>query len=865
MPGSRLACFAWLALLLGSGVSPLRASELDECGRLLDSGRYEECIRLADRAIRSHRYGEDWPLLKAQAERALGLYEASRQTLESGLARYPWSIRLRWLAADVLRLVDQPQRAAQMLREIEQRASASPWRYTDAENLVDLGRSALQMGADPRDVLEGFFERARRAQPRLRAAYLAIADLALAKHDAALAGEVLQEAAQRFPHDAEILYRIAQAEAATARDRSDAALAAALEANPRHVPSLLLLANRSIDAEDFESATALLRRALAVNPRHPEAYALLAVIAHLTNDPKGAEAFRTAALQSWSTNPQVDHVIGRELSRHYRFAEGAAAQRRALAFAPDYVPARMQLAQDLLRLGEEAPGWLHAETAFRADEYDVIAYNLLELRDRLEQFTTLDSEHFRIRMQAQEAAVYGKRVVDLLERAHASLCAKYGLDFGGRVTVEIFPQPHDFAVRTFGMPAVSGYLGVCFGNVITANSPVSSREHPTNWESVLWHEFAHVVTLRLTRNRIPRWLSEGISVYEERQADPTWGQSMNPRYRQMILDGELTPIGSLSAAFHAPKSGFHLQWAYYESSLVVEFLVGRYGFDALKSVLRDLGAGLPIEEALPRHTAPWPQLEHAFADFARRRAEQLAPQADWETVDVKALAADDGEALREWLDEHPRSVPALVQLAVQRAEEEQTTEAIALLERAVRLYPAQTGPDSPYRLLARLYERSGQAAEQRRVLETLCRFDAHAVEPRLRLIELQEQSGDWSAVQQTAEALLAVDPMIPEAWRALARAAERTGNDDRLIDACRALLALNTDDAADWHFRLARALHRRGDPAAREHVLLALERAPRFREALALLLAMKRSKDGSKDNNTGLPDTLEPQSRAESD
>jgi len=51
--------------------------------------------------------------------------------------------------------------------------------------------------------------------------------------------------------------------------------------------------------------------------------------------------------------------------------------------------------------------------------------------------------------------------------------------------VEIFPEQKDFAVRTFGMPGNPGYLGVCFGSVITANSPASQSANPANWEDVL--------------------------------------------------------------------------------------------------------------------------------------------------------------------------------------------------------------------------------------------------------------------------------------------------------------------------------------------------------------------------------------------
>jgi len=46
----------------------------------------------------------------------------------------------------------------------------------------------------------------------------------------------------------------------------------------------------------------------------------------------------------------------------------------------------------------------------------------------------------------------------------------------------------------------------------------------------------------------------------------------------------------------------------------------------------------------------------------------------------------------------------------------------------------------------------------------------------------------------------------------------------------------------DIHFRLARALHATGQPAeAKRHVLLALEEAPRFREAQQLLLQLVKT------------------------
>src|SRR5437588_11180035 len=85
----------------------------------------------------------------------------------------------------------------------------------------------------------------------------------------------------------------------------------------------------------------------------------------------------------------------------------------------------MQLAQDLLRLGQEEEGWRLADEVSRGDGYNVVAHNLMVLQEGLAKFQTLEDDGNVARMDAREAKIYGRRALDLLTRAKRELCAKY--------------------------------------------------------------------------------------------------------------------------------------------------------------------------------------------------------------------------------------------------------------------------------------------------------------------------------------------------------------------------------------------------------------------------------------------------------
>ena len=813
------------------------AADFSSVEKLYAAGKYVECMEAAREQVERRVWNDRWPRMLIRCQLTTGRYPAARATYQAALKRYSSNIPLRLLGIEVYRYNNDPHRAKLEQEKILQFVQSSPRRYSSKENLVALGRYFLARGEDAREVLEIFYDRARKSYPEYVDAYVATAELALEKHDYQLASESLDKAAKLRPDDPQIAYLSARAWQGSDAARAARSLTRALQLNPNHVPSLLLKASKLIDAEQYTAAEEVLTQVLTVNVLHPRAWAYHAAIAHLQGHYAGERELRDVALSCWETNPEVDFIIGEKLSRNYRFAEGARYQRSALSLNPRYLPAKFQLAQDLLRLGDEDSGWQMADEVHKTDGYNVVAHNLVTLHDTLKRFHTLEDSGLIVRMDAKEARIYGAQVIELLKEARSTLCQKYEVEPDKPVIVEIFPHQKDFAIRTFGLPGGAGFLGVCFGRVITANSPASQSQTPANWQAVLWHEFCHVVTLEKTNNKMPRWLSEGISVYEEMQRNPSWGQTMEPQYREMILSDDLTPVSQLSGAFLNPQSPIHLQFAYYESALVVEYVVQNYGLDILKRVLVDLGVGMPINESLARYVGSLERFDQEFAAFARGRANELAPEMDWSRDDLPERATT--EQWSAWIEDHPNNYWGLRRYAQALIRAERWADARQTLEHLHGLYPADTTSGNALELLGQVHRELNDSEAEQAVLEKLASITSDSLSTYLRLVELSAAAEDWSAVADYARQVISVNPLLPVGQEMMSRAAEKQDSYEQVVAALQALAEMDPIDPAELHFRMARSLTQLGRrDEARRQVLMALEDAPRFRAAHKLLLEL---------------------------
>ena len=828
------------------------AEELTESQQLFREGKFEKVIETANQITeRNSELEQDWVVLKCRAQLATGKYKDAKVTVDEGLKAHKDSIRIREVAAEVYRFNQDDSRADELQQEIGKLWLRSSWKFRNLEDMIVVGRFLLVDGIDPKTVLSRLYKPAAEQNPQQPEIEIAIAELALSKYDYQLAANHFRKAIKLDGNDPRSHFGLARAFHRSNDKLATESLNRVLKIDPKHVGAHLMLIEQQISAESYDDADDAIEKVLAVNPHQSDAWAYKAVLSHLASDHVEELRCRGEALKFWKSNPRVDHLVGLQLSRKYRFTESVAYQRRALVLDEGYIPAKIQLAHDLLRLGQELEGWKLAEEVFDADQYNVVANNLVALHDNLGKFATLKSDGFVVRMAQNEADIYGQQVLDLLIDAEKKLAKKYEVEIQKPVFIEIFPRQQDFAIRTFSMPGGAGFLGVCFGRVITMNSPAAQGSSLTNWKSVLWHEFCHVVTLQKTKNKMPRWLSEGISVYEEQLADPSWGDRMSPEYREMILGDDLTPVSKLSSAFLRAKTPRHLQFAYFESSLVVRFIVENFGLESLVGVLDALGKGIPINDAIARHTGPIHLLDKKFNQYATEAAKDYGKKFDWEKPTEPIAGV---EAWDTWLTEHENNFYGLLGLASAQLKDEQPKAALETVDTFDSLLGENTSESAAEMLKAAAWRQLEQIENETQALESVLTLEASKIDVVVRLLEIYSDANDGNDddrdtnVKRMARLLQAINPLLKSSHRTLARVGEKENDDDLTIESLSALVTMNPLDKANTYYRLASAQFRQKDTAsAKINVLLALEAAPRFRDAHKLLLQIVGSNSVGQD------------------
>jgi len=609
----------------------------------------------------------------------------------------------------------------------------------------------------------------------------------------------------------------------------------ALEIDPDYVEAYLFLAQRDLDDRNHAAARGSLNRALEINDQSLEARSLVAAVAYVEGR---LDDFETAVEQVLAINPvygEVYRVAGNLAGRNYRFDEAVTLVRRALEIDPDNTRGHAELGMHLLRTGDEPGARVALERSFAEDPFDVITFNLLSMLDSLDEFETFEQGDLIVRFDRDEAAVLSPYVLPLAQQAFDELSARYGFQAEGPILVEVFPRHDDFAVRNLGLPGMIGALGACFGKVVTLDSPRARSPGEFNWAATLWHEMAHVVTLQMSNQRVPRWLTEGLSTFEEKRARPDWARDQDLEFAADLNEGNVLSLRDLNGGFSRPET---ISMAYFQASVLVEHIVDEYGESTIHELLRAYGDGLETEAALERVGLDFETLQASFdaavgIRFGALRRAMTAP-------DERTPASGPGEgldALRGLIEEYPNSFPVRMALGRALLAAGDNDAAKAAFETAVTMAPMATGRSSAHLPLADIAVEQGDRALAIDHLTTHLEFDHRDIDAARRLAALAEEAGDEVRMRRAYELIIEIDPFDSIPHQALGRLALARADHDVAVAEFEVSLAIGPMDRVAAHVDLAESYLASGrSDEARREVIAALEIAPTYERAQELLL-----------------------------
>jgi tetratricopeptide (TPR) repeat protein len=493
--------------------------------------------------------------------------------------------------------------------------------------------------------------------------------------------------------------------------------------------------------------------------------------------------------------------------------------RRGAEVEPDSATTRREYGLNLMRLGRVQEARPHLVFAFNNGPKNVATENTLNLIDSLDKFDTIKvaDPAMNLFLRKDELPTLGPYAEQLMRRALPEFARRYGYTPSGPVTIEIYPDHDDFAVRTAGLPGI-GLLGVTFGNLVIMDSPSGRKRGEFHWGSVLWHEMAHVFTLGVTQNRVPRWFSEGLSVYEEWVHGPTPGVNMTPDILEAYAKDLFLPVAALDEGFLRPRYENQVQVSYQQAGLVCYFAAQRWGFPRLAEMLRSFDGKVTTAEAIRKVFEVSPEeFDKQFNAFMRER--------------YSAYIAD------------PKRWPDLMERAHRMLTAKNWKEARDAAQAAVTLFPDFTSSGSAYEVLADAEVGAGNPAGAIAALQSWRK--AGGWDPTV-LRELAKLLLDAKKDAEAAEVLAAVnygDPLTTEGHDQLGQLllAQNKGAD--ALREYQVLLKLQPQDTAVANFGLARSYRMTGDAKqARRHLLDSLETAPNYRPAQHLLLEMTGEK-----------------------
>ncbi|MEM9803008.1 MAG: tetratricopeptide repeat protein [Planctomycetota bacterium] len=436
----------------------------------------------------------------------------------------------------------------------------------------------------------------------------------------------------------------------------EAILAELLAAVPDSVRGLVASAAADLDDGKLVGVRETLARLDELAPARRDVRTMHAALAWVEHDRDRTAEILEELLSGAPSDSAPEREIGGHLSELYRFAEAVDFLEAAVQRDPEDYEAWTLLGECLANTGDDdgAREALRKAKAAASGRRDAFRANLALVLERMDRaYVTESFGSLEFSWQPDAAEVLRTYLVPYYQQAREELAKRYG-HTPGPTTIAVFREHRDFSVRSVGFEGFPA-LGVCFGPVVTAVSPLSGLRGSFSWARTGFHEFSHVIHLGLSNNRCPRWITEGLATWEEIQRNPTWTRNMRRDLVDAYANDDLIPLRELNRAFRGPR----ILFGYYQGGLLCEMLIDEHGFAPMVALLQAFDLGADLDQAFNAVFDTTPEeVDADFLAFVGTKVESLAIEPRWSRKTVRRLqivlskdAPDDVAELDRWADD----------------------------------------------------------------------------------------------------------------------------------------------------------------------------------------------------------------------
>lgn len=765
------------------------------------TGRYADAAKTAIKAAAAGTEAKvEIAPFHAEALARQGKYAQAIKVLRS-VESEPQAHRARMLLGELLIRSGERGKADVPLREILAAWQRDEIENDDAEGLSIAGRAAFLLRM-PKNA-NNLFNLAEKAGASKRVETLLWrAELYLDKYDPGHAGEVVRDAMKLASGDPRV--QVARAEVKLAQTMDFAAaeehVKAALAVDGKLAEAFYVQAGLALRTMDIDAAMRAVEKGLAVNPENLELLSMKAAVRFLAEDQAGFEALEKQVLKINPSYSRFYSIVGDYAEWEHRYDDIIKMMRKATQVDPGDAKAYAQLGLNLIRAGDDKAGLAELRRAWAQDKFNVRVFNTLNLYEKTiaKDYVTVDGTNFRIRYHKEERPILERYVPKMLDQAWGSMVKRYGFTPKLPVGIELYADSQSFSIRTSGLPNI-GIQGVCFGQTLAALSPGAGS---FNWGMILWHELAHVFHIQMSKNRVPRWFTEGLAEYETIIVRDEWRREEHRALFFGLRDGKIPKVASFNRAFTHVDSPRDVVMAYFAASQISVFLAEEFGFDKVVSHLPGWAAGKTTPEVVQQ--ALGISADELDARYRKWLAKRLSRYNEQFVPDMTPPRSVD-EA-RDAVAKAPKDTRKKVKLALALLATGKRDEALATLTLALR-----ENPKEPLALYTKLHLaiNGKKLDEADAIIKKLIANGGDGYSVRMRAADVAEARKNKKTMKKQLFKAHAFDPVQAEPLGALYDLANEQKDEQGQLWALRKLSQLEQHDRRVWQ-RLLALLVKRG-------------------------------------------------------